>query len=1267
MKQDYLKYYELFSGNKISQFDPQAFTKEIGSYDLKDFLSKVGALSIMPENASHITRLEILTAATIANTYRPDTPKISNSHFIKILSQYLGTSSSITPLEDSTPNLFTESITFFDGSYIIFPGIFDSAGHMMRHLCRTMNSLRHSETNSRFLSVAVNEILAILLISDAIAHRATLSRGISGGTKTWEENIKIPNGPRLSKLQSAVTFRKEDLERILNDQNIPLSIINSYICVPGIEFPQGNDFENSLIYQKPIVNIKDIFYVPLAGQLIPALVHRILSLTIANKVTEDFSQTYQSSILDNIETSFRLLDSPRISGVCGFQSKKGSKWLEEGFRIDTDKIAYMQLFQDDIRDYKPEKPFAEWNNKEIPELIISRQRYITEQIFQKNHHINDIFWLVFLSGFNRMFSFQIDSKDLSCPTLVLPVADFEVIGFSEIGNSLSIWKYFNQKNIVRKSKEVACSSEIDEFEFYRSSHHSYPVPDDSKGIIAIKPGTGGDLRRKIYQKLDLHGVNAYRKLSTVEVISSYKSKAPLSFISPYSHTIDRAAVVVEAFSIPVWILGPQYSNQEEAKYHNIYNSLVDSISYWLWQMERFNRQFIDSLSNITSHLSIYIQLKHSNAWFEFPIDYKLPELNNTHLRDHLTIEINKEDNEIYIKFFESVRDFLVTPDNRFDRELMVIVLKAIKGLIIEHLGQPFVHISDEDIERTVESFIPQGKKKALLSLPIRDLRLDNKDIPELRLIQEADAIEVLKSLRSYLLSINNSNRTIRSRVKKVEVLNNAVGYLYNQLTSCISNICFSGLIEFLLAQHEAIVHHNQANRLSIPIQKDVYNDIPKLFDKLKEETQDLTLFSMAVRFLIEYAVAKPPSGFRPISMEVFDQIIALSAEIITLGSISDRINYEIDETSVAVQNGMLSVNQRSFYSASENFLPNYLNQLVQRSTARFEDSWGPFNPAEERLTTPESQDNEFTKAFQDEFGLTFDDFQIICGHLLVIGFDQPGPAKYCEIERAINSITTGTHLGQDIVRNTIDKFSLKARHEFLIPPTGFKKWEVYPWNSNRRLSFLQKPIIAVHCNNEKGIFWGNRHLINSVQFLENLCYTGKLKANSKSMNQYMGNVRNKEGAAFNDEVADAFSPYENIVTRKRIKKFCGKRISDSKGDLGDIDLLCACKTNHEMLVIECKNLNVAITPYEYHEELNNLYIDGEKDSEASKLLRRMKWLENNINLVIPELKLQDAKWVFRPMIITSDELLTPYLHKSLVPTYSLRKLSEELISHWISS
>jgi len=169
------------------------------------------------------------------------------------------------------------------------------------------------------------------------------------------------------------------------------------------------------------------------------------------------------------------------------------------------------------------------------------------------------------------------------------------------------------------------------------------------------------------------------------------------------------------------------------------------------------------------------------------------------------------------------------------------------------------------------------------------------------------------------------------------------------------------------------------------------------------------------------------------------------------------------------------------------------------------------------------------------------------------------------------------------------------------------------------------------------------------------------------MKEFISNIRNEDGKVFNDEIFDAFAEQKGVNVRKRIDCFCGTEMVDAKGKLGDIDVLVVNASKDSILIIECKNLNAAISPYEYDNELKSLFIDTEdEDSEATKLLRRTKWVESNIELVLRELNL-DSKtgWKYQPFIVASDELFTPYLQQTPIVIISLRRLLEEFIPSWI--
>lgn len=1268
MARDPFSIYEELQKKNIQESNLNALAVELRTYDLADLLSKIGALSCMPENASHATRLEALAAAAITNPYEPNKPKISKLQFQRIVGRHLGSNSSVTQLEDSCVNLFTESITFFDGAYIVFPGLLASASFILRNICRGLFLGRESIEDEQFKSSVYCEIMTSLLISNEIAERANLKRGIHPSTITWDENIRVPKSKLLRELQASVIFSENELEQIFARGNIATVCLEPYLNGPGIDKLPDNDFDSSSIYAKPVVKVGDKYVVLMSGLLIQATLHRILSLAVKSKAVSEFVESYRRATWDNVQSSLTSLDMFPSSRDVLFGFEEQTRWLESRYQFDTDKLLYVQYFTDDLKDYDVDKPFSEWVDKNIPKLIKERQTQVLHQIYQDLPNINNMVWMILIQGYGRPFQFQLDPSDVKCPTLALSAADLEVLGLSERGDQLAIWKYLEHKIQTRKQRPVISTSEIDEFEFYRSNMHSYPLPDDVRGVILIKAGTGGDLIRRVYSELDLHGVIGDQPHTVAEVISSGNRAFPVSVISGLSHTKDRSAIVMEQFSIPVWIIGQRYTEQlEHAKLHSLYVLLGDSIGFWLWRSKDYVATLVDLLSSKIDRLTIEISLQISETWQQLPIDFKEPDAGEN-IQEHISVQTNRDEGKVKLEIKESIKPWLVTSDDRTERELMNLVFQGIRDLIRDVIDNVGLLPTNEDIWEAVDLNIPQGVRKTILMLPIQDPRFDPKTLPEVRLIQEADEVDVAKGIRKYLLSRSFHDSVIRSSISKTSLLNSIVEYLYTELVKAISCLRTTGLLEFLLAQHEATVHKMLVDHLMIPPQLGSFYSTQELIKKLQEETPSANHTSMALRFLIEYVSACPPHGLRPISYEVFDNLIALSAEIIILGTISDRIQYEIDDTSIEIRSGRLSIDQDAYYAAFKTFIPNYFGELIGRSVKHFNERWQRLNYSELRQTQNEL-DNQFDKAFLAEFGFSLRDYEVICGQMVGLGYEQDGPAKYMPREQLIAKVAKETNIPYGTVLNIIDSITLKERDEYLKPAPGYESWDVYPWKVNRNLSFLRKPLISIQRGEEQGILWGNRHLVHAVEFLYNHCYSGKLRAKSQIMKEFISNVRNEDGKAFNDEVFNVFVNQRCVSVRKRIDCFCGIKMADAKGKLGDIDVLAVNDSKESILTIECKNLNAAISPDEYQNELKSFYRDDKRrDSEATKLLRRAKWVEDNIEIVLREMNIASKmRWKIQPLIVTSEELFIPYLQKTAVETISLTRLIEEFLPSWIQS
>ncbi|MFC1956277.1 hypothetical protein ACFLWZ_07175 [Chloroflexota bacterium] len=99
----------------------------------------------------------------------------------------------------------------------------------------------------------------------------------------------------------------------------------------------------------------------------------------------------------------------------------------------------------------------------------------------------------------------------------------------------------------------------------------------------------------------------------------------------------------------------------------------------------------------------------------------------------------------------------------------------------------------------------------------------------------------------------------------------------------------------------------------------------------------------------------------------------------------------------------------------------------------------------------------------------------------------------------------------------------------------------------------------------------------------------------------------ESGEAFNDAVADLFEGMSGIKIARRFKKIGRRRIQGPDGDLGDIVVLVIDTFRQVIHVIECKDLAVARTPYEFKRELDEMFLGTKtKRSIVTKHNQRTK-------------------------------------------------------------
>ncbi|MFC2050726.1 hypothetical protein ACFLTN_06075 [Chloroflexota bacterium] len=1248
--------------------DLSLLSKAISPYDVSDALAKIAGLKLLPKNASHAIRLEALSFAAACNNYAPDRPKISLRHLKNLVNQHLGPRCSLSLQEDPCENMFTEEFTFYGGSYIVFPGITENPTFILRNLCKGLFLSPHPFLEGTPRDLICLLIIGILALSNEIAIRSGLTRGLEPSQLTWNENLIIPDSKTWSLLQEAVTFDEQEIFNLLSFYRVSSDILDPFIIKAG-SIPQKQfDCQASQLMITPIVKVANRLIVAEPGLLLKALLHHILDLAIKHKVSHGLVTSFRAALWDTLIKNLNSLDIRPLEFPFDVSAPNDS--FQDGlFRFDSDKMIYLQLISDDLRGYNVNQPGNTWDLGNLPNNLVRRHDEIIEQLLRDHSPPNNILWLITLETLARPVYLALNGTMFQHDVpLAISVADLETICKLEHGDPLALWKYATQKQRIREKVIVGVTSELDEFQIYQSQHHSYYISGDAlPNVISIAPGGAGELRRQVFKQRDRHGVSSHKSGSGIEVIRlhEYGQGIPIYVPADVYFDLDQVMFLVEQLPIPIWVIGEEYTEENRRDLYKFYILLADLIAYWLWQFSSSLHSILEPLRGLTSRVLFEIHLTPFSDWYEF-LTTPSKEPNKSYPQN-VSFAINAQETTIVLDMKPSILQQLKRSDNLGEREVMTTTLVAIRNLLTELGIDTDSKLNDSVIKTIIETYAPLGNKKKniLLDSRINPMLGDEPPNP-FRKIQDADKQQILDEIAEQLKSLGYLAGPIPEESRVNLINDGVVEYLYKRLKQIIATLMPDNLISWLISYNEATLWQFYFIRLTTPTRLACFSNKHEIEQKLGEEISEVNLAAISSRFLIEYIAARPPSGLRPISLEVYDLLMAIASLIVDWGSGSDLINYNIADIQLKIlPSGRLTRDRDTFITAKQQFMREYMISEIRGASKSFASHWRDTNIDFDEVNSPDfDETNSFAQAFKSEFGFSDMEFALMTGQLYAIGEEQDAQIKTKSYKELIQIIVDNTGIPYQKVCDFIAQLSLGPRADFLDTGPEFKEKDVHPWRFNRALSYLRRPLIKiVKTKDDELIAWGNRHLYNSMFYLENLCMNGRLKAKSDQMSKFIGTIRNRQGRAFNDSIYDSFHRLTNIIVKRRVTKFGKLKMRDSKGDIGDIDVFVADPTRKQILLIECKNLEAARTPYEMDSEIKELFTGS--NSDTSKIQKRHNWVKNNLSLVLYQFGLPiSTRWKITSIIVVSQELMTSYIKSSPVKVLSFRQLTEEFIPSW---
>jgi hypothetical protein len=1223
--------------------------EHLSKFSVADLLAKVGALHLASGNASRAISLDALAHLIAAQVEPPDAPNISRNRLKGFLKTYLSRNSEPGMADDPATQMFTEELLFSGGSYIVFPGPSASEQDALRWLLRAAVLRNPPLGPKEFRDEVSRAAILCLSVSNRIAQKAGIKRGeIPKGYKGDE--IIIPDSAQLNKGIDAVTFSRGELLQIVHGETFFASTIDPLSVAIGSVDWTTYSFEFGQLHHTPFVKAGDRYIVPVPSLLLVALRHRILCIAQSYGVLSELVESYRGLVWTEVEELLGHLDSHQIP--IKLPDPAPTNFMEGLFTLDSDKALYVQLATDGLSDFAGGYEPSQWDVKDLNKELEGRAGEIVRHLSKRTPSPERVLILTILQPIGRAFVAGFGDPPGNSLWLAMSASDLRTIILVEASDPLVLWKYARAHHHIRDTVRVIAADVLDEYEMYRVSQHSYYFSDKRQpDWLAIAPGDGLEMRKKVVEELGPHGVPSFHAGYLVEVWACLGSGIPI--YTPPSQLGKQIALVVEGeLPIPVWVIGP---DGLEGQLREFMAQLVETLAYWLWQFQPLLAPALVVVAKNRSTFVIEVNLDDSAQWNQALGGSMVEQREN----EAIISSMEQTGEGMRITLPPSLLTRLYKADNRGERELIQELLLHLRSSLQADYPEIGETLSDPKIQEAINAIAPLGEKKKLILLPLdRRRELDPTDLPKFRPVHEADYAELLDGIGEYLRARGWKEGDI-PKEKRNDVLNQAVGYLYSKLEEFVATLDRSELLPTLIAYQETSIREVFGRRFTIPTRLACFGQREELVKKLMKEIPAADEANLANRFLIEYVAARPPSGSRHPSLEIRDKLMALALEIINWGMLSDTVHFGLANVDLSVlPSERLGYDHEAVLRAQRTFMSNHLGGFISETQRTFASHWADL-PKDDTRAVPPPEADELDQAFAGEYGLTLTEITSLMADVYTVGTRQEGPVKRLPTRELITELSQSLGWEARKVELGINLLTISPRPDFINPPDAKEK--AYPWRFNRAWSHLRRPLVRTGCEPGSVTWWGNRHVIHALRYLTQLCLGGRLKANSARLKQVIGRWREQEAKAFEESVARIITEMTGVPAKVRLKKVGKCRLVMGGQDLGDIDVLAVIPEQHVLLPIECKDLALARTPAEIQHQLEELvHGSSDKSSTIEKHLVRTQWVKDNLDEVLGRcFSIQrKGKWKVKPILVSDSELHAPHITSIPFPVFSIETLKK---------
>jgi hypothetical protein len=1201
-------------------------TKPWIDVDGPSLVRSAAALQLLPENIERLVRLQRLAAVGAALPGRPDVPRLSPSRLRGLLKDPLISGPEVRSHEDPYDDLCTAEIPFHGGPHLVMQGLTSRAAHTASLLLRTIFAPVGDSLPPEYRKDA-NLLASVLLrLSHATCTRAGLRRGIAPPTVRKAE-IFVPGETRLNDLRQAVTFDIAALARLLPGAAVP--VVRGLSVAVGehrLELASGSD--DRLVVTPLLATDEGVIANP--GELATALRHHLILLADRYGCLPQLAQAFRHQVMQQITELLGLLGAKPVEGS---DDSSDPLIARRRFTMADDKFIDLAVVTDDLSGYAADEPYGLWNVTDLSERV-------RDLIDSRGDTPEDgrTLRLIVNEGVGRTMVLGLQEPRRAGPMLMVMVDDLRIMIELDGNDPLFLWRFAQADDRLHTEIRVHSWSTLDNYAIYRENDYSYYLSDDRKPtFLSVAVASALPLRVEAQRRIDRHEVRSPHRESYIEVLAMYgSSTAPIYFTHP--RYADHQ-LLVELENADIWFGASQ---EVSAGLFEFRNSVLEALAYWTWQIFTTQPGLLH-VAAPSGRLYVDVAFDDIEAWTAV--------LSGTISETQAESWIQPDSPDGYrqrLRLSAGGGRLLLSGDNNADR----LLLGALLTLFADLGGDNAL-----DLSGLVEDLAPPGPKRMLRFTTSHEVLLRPGHLPRARMVQPAETANILDELGRWLASNGLPTGPIPAS-QRTNVLRDVVGHYFNRITDVVAGLSPDGLVNQLIGRHEALLRDEAVSRDNLPAKIACFGESSQLAQDLEREHKRRVEAAVASRFLVEYVAATPPTGQAPLTLETYDHLLALAAELASRATLSDAIYHGFSESQLSLlESGRLGVSRGDRYEAGTQSIAAANAESVRKLAL------------EPRLGTPRGTPQppspEVEAAAQAEFGFTLTDLAHGVGELIGFGDERCAEEPYAltrpEVEQRLRDALGWS---EPHTAAFIDQLTLRPRSKFL--SVGV---DAYPWRYNRDWSYVRRPIVQVEpATGDPILVWAARHIWATGPYWLDLVYSGRLRAHVQSMKSLMARIRQDQNQQFERQVAATMQTAGFGITASSVSKIAGRKLQSHDGhDLGDIDAIGVYLPKKVIIVAEAKDFELARNPAELANEAEDL-LQGNK-SALFKLARRTQWVRDHLSQTLTHLRINDkpAGWTVVPVIVTSRDLISPRVLPSDIPVVAIDALdswiADELMRH----